>query len=519
MLDVLTIFLLSIVISFSLGGAICLTSSTEPESGLGKLAYALICHGLAYSLLFASQWLGPVAVWLAEVCFALLFAFALAAFATFHRLAISRGVYVALVAPNALVSALFATDLSKRITFNTPVLTGIVLFTLVVAFRRRRTTVGRGQYLVIAANALVGLALLYRGIGAIMGMTDLKRILDTDLAQIIVYVTSLAGLNLLAIGFVLMAKERTDHINRELILRDKMIGIWNRRKIEEVGAGELKRLLRYGTPVTLLMMDLDNFKPINDRFGHAAGDHALRAVAAACGDMLRETDIFGRWGGEEFVVILPGTGVDAALELAERLRQAVSGIGGDAHRRLTISIGVSLCLSTDSWASWLERADAALYEAKAAGKNRVVFDIPLHRVDGVPQVRWSEALTTGINALDADHHDLVEMANELLRVVSLEYDKPRTLALLSAIADRTIDHFEQEEKLIAALHPDELDEHKATHSTIVARFRFLENRLRSDALPLEALVQFIVFEMCAQHMAGDDRRVFGEGGAPTALCA
>jgi len=270
----------------------------------------------------------------------------------------------------------------------------------------------------------------------------------------------------------------------------------------------LKRLMRYGTPVSLLMMDLDNFKPINDRFGHSAGDMALKAVANACARVLRETDTFGRWGGEEFVVILPDTGVEAAMEIAEQLRHAVSRVGGDIHRRLTISIGVSLCLSTDSWETWLERADAALYRAKAAGKNCVIFEIPLFREAGLPQILWSEALTVGIDDLDVEHRDLVEKSNELLRLVSQEFDKTRTLALLGSISQRTAEHFDHEETVIASLHPAELAEHQQAHEAILARLAFLEVRLKSDALPLEALVQFIVFEMCTQHMAGDDRRVF-----------
>lgn len=519
MFDVLTIFLMSIVVSFSLGGSIRLTSSAEPESGLTQLSYALIFHGLAYCCLFLSQVIGPFGVWLGEACFIVLFCFSLSAITSFHQIRVPRLVYVALLVPNLTFSAIFANDLSKRILLNTPILLGIAVFGLVLSLRRRRKVKGRGQYLVMAANALVGFALFYRGAGAAIGMTSLKAVLDTDLAQTIVYLSSLIGLNLLGIGFVLMAKERTDYSNRELILKDKLLGIWNRRKIEEVGAGELKRLLRYGTPVSLLMIDIDNFKPINDRFGHAAGDRALKAVTDACASALRETDTIARWGGEEFIVILPDTGVETAMAVAEQVRAVVANLEGHFDHPLTVSIGVALCISSDSWGSWLDRADAALYRAKAAGKNRVIFEIPLHHDDGVPQIRWSETLTTGIESIDAEHLELVLLSNELLRLVTLEFDKDRTLTLLDIIAGETARHFENEEALLAELHPAHLGEHRHAHKAILARFDFLKTRLKSDSLSLEALVQFIVFEMCAQHMAGEDRRVFRAPAETEALCA
>ena len=519
MFDVLTIFLMSIVVSFSLGGSIRLTSSAEPDSGLTQLSYALMLHGLAYCCLFLSQTIGPFGVWLGEACFIALFCFSLSAITSFHHIRVPRLVYVALLVPNLTVSAIFAGDLGKRILFNTPILLGIVLFGLVLSIRRRRDVVGRGQYLVMGANALVGFPLFYRGAGALIGMTSLKAVLDTDLAQTIVYLTSLIGLNLLGIGFVLMAKERTDHSNSELILKDKLLGIWNRRKIEEVGAGELRRLLRYGTPVSLLMIDIDNFKPINDHFGHAAGDRALKAVTHACASALRETDTIARWGGEEFVVILPDTGVETAMAVAEQVRASVAAIKTNIDHPITVSIGVSLCISSDSWGSWLDRADAALYRAKAAGKNRVFFEIPLHHDEGVPQIRWSESFTTGIESIDAEHLELVLLSNELLRLVTLEFDKDRTLTLLGIIASETARHFDREEELLAELHPAELDAHRHAHKAILARFDFLKARLTSDALSLEALVQFIVFEMCAQHMAGEDRRVFRAPAETTALCA
>lgn len=511
MLDVLTIFFMTIVVSMALGLAIAVTAKGEPDSGLAPVSATMLAHGTAYVLLIASHWLGPVAVWLAELCFALVFAFALAAYATFHKVRIPPSIYALIVLPVAAFSAGYSDDLSQRILFNTPVLVAAVIGALVLAWTKRHVTSGRGQYLVIASGLIIAVALIYRGYLAAAGLTDVHAVLDADLGQTLIYLSSLTGLVFLAIGFVMMTKERADQRNLELILSDKLTGIWNRRKIEEVGASELRRHLRYGMPVTLLLLDLDDFKPINDHFGHSAGDRAIVAVTRACSTMLRETDTFGRWGGEEFAVILPDTGIEAGLAIAEHLRQAVSGVVDESGFRLTVSIGVSLCLSTDDWPSWFDRVDAALYRAKAAGKNRVHCDLPLRSMAGYAQIPWSETFVTGIAEIDAEHVAIVVMANDLLRLLHEDHDRRQVLDQLNQIERITADHFLSEERAIAELQPARLAGHRLQHEAIVQRLAFLKARFRAGALPLESFVQFVVYEVCGQHMAIDDRKVFEDG--------
>jgi diguanylate cyclase (GGDEF)-like protein/hemerythrin-like metal-binding protein len=305
-----------------------------------------------------------------------------------------------------------------------------------------------------------------------------------------------------------MSKERTDAANREMILKDKLTGIWNRRKLEEVGQVELRRLVRHGTPVSLMLIDLDDFKRINDRFGHAAGDAVLRRVAEVCGQWLRETDVFGRWGGEEFMVVLPGTGVDESLRLAEDLRRAVHAVDAGIGRQISISIGVSLCLSGDDWRNWFERTDAALYRAKSAGKNCSFFEIPLERVAGALQIRWTEDMKVGIDEVDADHAALIAINNDLLRFMNDTYDKRLVYERLREVERRMTAHTEREERLIDRWMPGRLAAHAAEHRALGDRFRFLVERFEADTVPLEALAQFLVFEMCAQHINLYDREVF-----------
>jgi diguanylate cyclase (GGDEF)-like protein len=144
----------------------------------------------------------------------------------------------------------------------------------------------------------------------------------------------------------------------------------------ELAEAELARAARYQHPICLAMLDLDHFKSINDRFGHAVGDDALKLFAKTASASMRGTDVFGRLGGEEFVAILPGTAADARL-VAERVRLAFRLAGDEisGHRiAATVSVGIAEAAAPVEIASLLARADAALYRATANGRNRVEID-------------------------------------------------------------------------------------------------------------------------------------------------
>lgn len=513
MIHIPTVFILITLISLALGSAIRLASSSEPGSGLKQLSTALLLHGVGYGVVISSQWLGPNVIVLSQFLVAMFFVFAIKAIATFHQMHVPRFTYLALVASVVLSSVLYIDSIEMRILLSSPILALAELLVLKPLISRRPLTPGRGQDLVIATVLLNLLTLIYRTVVAAAGLIEISVPLDSDISQTVLYLTVLVGVVMFSIGFVLMAKERTDHLNRDLILKDKLTGLWNRRRIEEAGEAELRRHVRYGTPASLMVIDLDDFKAINDQFGHAAGDDVLKAVATACASLLRETDLLGRWGGEEFVVILPGTGVNDAMAIAERLRLAIEGID-TVSGRCSASIGVALCLSSDDWREWFRRADAALYSAKADGKNRSAFQLPIDLGSGTPSLLWSDLFATGIDELDADHRGIIAHANELLGRISSNYDKDDVLATLEVIERDMRAHFGREERLIERINPDKLLAHRTGHLAIIARLRFLTERFQSDALPFEALVQFIVFEMCGQHMASEDRQALRDIDPP-----
>lgn len=177
-------------------------------------------------------------------------------------------------------------------------------------------------------------------------------------------------------GVVLLVNQTIAARLQESARRDVLTEALTRRAMEEVAADELARSRRHNLPLSLLLLDIDHFKMVNDQHGHAAGDAALRQFAAAVRRCLRREDVFGRLGGEEFCALLPSTGVAGAAQLAERIRQSVANLAVEAggHRlSLKVSIGVaSLGEHGGSWDELVNQADRAMYAAKRAGRNRVI---------------------------------------------------------------------------------------------------------------------------------------------------
>ena len=182
-----------------------------------------------------------------------------------------------------------------------------------------------------------------------------------------------------------LEKRLSESLAREeaLATRDGLTGLPNRRALSDVARVELSRAARARTSVGLIVMDLDHFKRINDEFGHAAGDKALQQVAEVLQKSKRDYDYTGRWGGEEFLVVLPGTSLSQAAMVAERIRTSIQAVRLDLGRPEPVELRASLGVTCAPPVSppvelddLLRQADAALYRAKREGRNRVRLHEP-----------------------------------------------------------------------------------------------------------------------------------------------
>jgi len=168
-------------------------------------------------------------------------------------------------------------------------------------------------------------------------------------------------------------QRRIAHLLEKQAHTDPLTGLANRRHFMEVAEAELARSRRYDTPLSMLMIDIDHFKEVNDAYGHRAGDRVLQQLARTCQEILREVDVAGRVGGEEFAILLPETEVEGAFEVAERLRTAVAAAEVPREEglpiRITVSVGVAAIDGSTNLDTLMSQADDALYDAKHCGRN------------------------------------------------------------------------------------------------------------------------------------------------------
>ena len=154
---------------------------------------------------------------------------------------------------------------------------------------------------------------------------------------------------------------------------DKLTGILNRRKIDEYLEYQVSLTVRYAKNLSLIIIDIDHFKKVNDTYGHQMGDKVLFEVTKIITNSIRKSDIFGRYGGEEFLLICPETNQEQAFVLAEKLREEVAHYNFDKVGQKTISIGISQYAQDDTAATLIKKADIALYEAKNNGRNQSII--------------------------------------------------------------------------------------------------------------------------------------------------
>jgi diguanylate cyclase (GGDEF)-like protein len=349
------------------------THGTAPAPGLRLWMWARFGIGICQLLGWFRPYLGvPVLNGLEGAGWVLAVSLEVAAYCIFFGLERWRRVLLP-VSALALSIVLAAGSAGVPVAYLTLLVAGVVaLFAAAMAWtllrpRRNATLLQR----IIGVNDAVFAALV-----ALWAATHLSS--EVPLGQHAVQESAyLAGYLLMIVngfGFLLLCKEKDDADMARLATIDSLTGLLNRHAFLERAENARQAALRQRQPLALAMIDIDHFKQINDRFGHATGDAALTVFARTAREALREHETIGRLGGEEFAMVLPGTDLSGVLVTAERLRQAVRDaavINSGSTATMTVSIGVVLLEPNETLGMALARADHALYAAKSGGRDRV----------------------------------------------------------------------------------------------------------------------------------------------------
>lgn len=280
--------------------------------------------------------------------------------------------------------ALLADNYSACVVVASLLLCGLNLWMISHLLMRWRMSSGGGAWLLTGALVLQTLVLTLRVALIGVGSLTSTSLMQPSALQTLTFMTSFAVVLLASMGFVFMVRDRADEGHRRMAAVDPLTGVANRRATIAALDRDVARAIRTREPISVMMIDIDHFKRINHRYGHPAGDRMLCSVVEVLRERLRSQDLVGRYGGKEFLVVLPDTPLKGAYQLALELCEAVEAHGFIHEGQevpLTVSIGVfgGILLPGDHWDMLIYAADRALSDAKTQGRNRVEVNEGLRR--------------------------------------------------------------------------------------------------------------------------------------------
>lgn len=288
--------------------------------------------------------------------------------------------------------------------------------------------------------------------------------------------------------------------------RDHLTGAYNRSYFIEYLDQRLSELSRKCEDFSALLIDIDHFKMINDDFGHLKGDSVLQQTCEALNHQIRESDILCRWGGEEFVVLLPNTPVHNAAHVAEKLRSCLEAVNFGIGKPLTVSIGVTEYQETDCRESMFRRLDNSLYLAKLTGRNKVVVDEELQILrSGLPvNIEWGPFFRSGNGEVDKEHEHLISLSNEIIINCFREDNGTRVSSLFLQLLEDTKRHFENEELILERFEYEKLEEHKKIHEDLLIKTQALYHGLLEGRVSSVNLAKYLIQDVVVGHIVKSD---------------
>ena len=377
MVDLRSLLLMMAVADLALATALW-TGAGHRKDGLAQWSSALVVQALAFGLLGGGAEPQSGALALGMGLLALSVTLQAAALVSFGRRQLPAWIHTAVIAAVALPIQLSANDPAGAILFGGLVLGLLYLGVTVISWQLRTASfAARARRLLVASFAVAGTVLVIRGIGAAFVAQPLAGLLQPSGLAALLTLAALAAAIAGTLGFLLLHKERAEGEAQRLATMDPLTGAYNRRTFHEIAEREMARARRAGQPLSLVMLDIDHFRAVNEKHGNRIGDETIQRFADVVRSALRKEDMLVRYGGEEFVVLLPEVPGPGAVVVAGRIRRAVAAspieVGGE-RLSLTASLGVAARLDEgpESIDELLDRAGSALQLAKERGRNRVV---------------------------------------------------------------------------------------------------------------------------------------------------
>lgn len=309
--------------------------------------------------------------------------------------------------------------------------------------------------------------------------------------------------------FDITEQKSAEEALNKLAVTDRLTGLYNRHFIDSRITSEIRRADRYYEPISMIILDIDRFKNINDTWGHPVGDEVLKQLAQILSSMVRKTDILARMGGEEFAIFMPETNSVGAIAAANKIKAVLNQNVHPVVGGYTASFGVAQKNTDEIYESWYKRADEALYHAKQEGRNRVVC---LDGKETKPLVQvhfdWKDEWNCGNIEIDQQHRELIDKTNSLLEIVLSAIDPQQKLSKMDSLVDFIKFHFEFEEKVLEAIDYPDLQDHATIHQKLISRAEELKKDYQQGELKDTALFTYVIDDVIVGHIIKYDKEYY-----------
>lgn len=296
---------------------------------------------------------------------------------------------------------------------------------------------------------------------------------------------------------------------RKIAVQDELTGLYNRHYFDMIIGEEMDRSDRYNEPLSMMLLDLDHFKKVNDTWGHPVGDELLKLTSRTMGKAKRNSDVLVRFGGEEFIVLMPQTTIEGAAAAAEKIRAEIERNSHPVTGVQTVSIGVVERMKSESFRHWYKRTDDALYCAKESGRNRVVTaEESDNLLLATVHLEWSPEWESGHKELDKQHHDIIIVANRLIEILLSGRGYQDTISQLEILLTNISYHFDYEDKVLAAINYLDQTAHVDMHKNLISKALRLEEAYKKGEVRSSAFLSFLVDDIILDHLMKEDTKFF-----------
>jgi diguanylate cyclase (GGDEF)-like protein/hemerythrin-like metal-binding protein len=337
---------------------------------------------------------------------------------------------------------------------------------------------------------------------------------DNKIGQLIIIFSICAGVSLLIAWRIFSWRRSYNQILSDKIeleskyILDRFTGIYTRDYFNFRLKEEVSHVQRKKYPIAMIYFDLDHFKNVNDVYGHSAGDEVLLEIVAVVKSIIRIEDVFSRWGGDEFILLLPNTDLIGAKFVADRIRSEIESLEISKAYGVTASIGYSQWQLKEYLESWFLRTDQALYTSKNTGKNKVTASDHAFEKNILVRVDWDESTNSGCDVIDDEHKAILKRCNVIVESALEQSSFDETIRNVEVLILEMEQHFKDEIQILKDIEYPEVEKHQNIHDALMKKTNVIFQKTIQRDISAVEFFTFLLLTVVEGHFKNEDVKYF-----------